>query len=118
MGVFRVSATTFLLSVLVSCGGGDGGIAVNAGGGTSASLEPLPSYPVGSVSSARTLVVGQKATSTTSMQILQNIRPMASSAGILQMSLNQVTALGRVIPCRQLARESATCSSGHLNKIF
>ena len=109
MSVFRILVTAFLLAVLVSCGGGGGG-AMNINS-TVASLEPLPLYPIESVSSVRTLAGGQQATSMTSMQILQNIQSRATSADILQMNLYELTTEGNVNRHRHLACSDLTCIS-------
>ena len=78
--LLRLTLVAFSLTLFVGCGGGSGGTT------PSANLERLPVFPVASVENARSAVGGDEASSMTQAQIYQNIKSIADSADVLQMS--------------------------------
>ena len=103
VNLLRLALIAFSLVILVGCGGSSGGTT------PSANLERLPVFPVASVENARYAVGGDAATSMTQAQIYQNIKSIADSADVLQMSdFSMVMATDGMTPA---PISSVTCRS-------
>ena len=83
MNIFRITAITLPMTLLLACGGGSG----SAGGGGGITPEPLPSLPITNTQRAINLVGGSEVTPTmTSMEIGRAVQMIADAADTLIFS--------------------------------
>lgn len=81
MNIFRLTATTISLTILVACGGGGGG------GAATATSHPLPDALIANTQETRALVGGTAPPNMTSAQMRQTLNSIASNADALLLDL-------------------------------